>query len=100
MNQSSKNNGDISEIPSLVGQLGKDVDECERILKESNSPLAKRNFTRALFAWIEAAAYLMRQFVLYQLKQEDLTIELMPKFLAASELTYHVGGDGEVKKTN
>ncbi len=90
------NDLNLSGLPALIAELGKDVNDCERQLSTEDSALARRNFTRAVFAWIEAVSFLMRQFVLYKLKEKPLTLEMLPKLVAASETTYNVGNDGEV----
>ena len=58
--------------------------------------MAKRNFVRALFAWIEAISYLMRQYVASELRKQPLTEDAIPRLLAASEKSYHVDDNGDV----
>ena len=85
-----------SSLLGLIDVLARDVDACEAEVMRSGSGLAKRNFVRALFAWIEAISYLMRRHVLSELRKKPLDEDLIPKLLAASEKTYHVDGNGDV----
>ena len=80
----------------LINVLARDSDECESVVATTGSSLSKRNFVRALFAWIEAISYLMRQHVLRELRKEELTEESIPKLLAASERAYRVDERGDV----
>lgn len=87
---------DTSSLFELINVLARDADECEAAVVSTGSSLAKRNFVRALFAWIEAISYLMRQHVLNEIRKEALTEESIPKLLAASERSYHVDDKGDV----
>jgi len=87
---------DRPSLVKLINILARDADECESAVVSTGSSLAKRNFVRALFAWIEAISYLMRQHVLKELRKEELTEESIPKLLAASERSYRVDEKGDV----
>lgn len=80
----------------MVDTLARDADACEAELKSTGSAIAKRNFVRALFAWIEAVSYLMRQYVLKGVRTEVLTEESMLILLAASERSFYIDGKGDI----
>lgn len=83
----------------MLHALARDADACEAELVRTGTGLAKRNFVRALFAWIEAVSYLMRQHVLQEARKEMLTEESVPTLLAASERSYYIDGNGDVVQT-
>jgi len=85
-----------ARLLGLLDALAKDTDACEAEVKRTGSGLAKRNFVRALFAWIEAVSYLMRQHVLREACTEVLTEKSMPTLLAASERSFYIDGKGDV----
>ncbi len=87
---------DRPSLFKLINDLARDADECESAVVNTGSSLAKRNFVRALFAWIEAVSYFMRQHVLSELRKEELAEESIPKLLAASERSYRVDEKGDV----
>jgi hypothetical protein len=89
----------VPDLLQLIMVLATDADACEAEVTRTGSSLAKRNFVRALFAWIEAISYLMRRVVWEKLSKQPLTPESIPKLLAASERAYSVDGQGEVVET-
>lgn len=88
-----------SSLLRLIDVLARDADACEAEVMRTGTGLAKRNFVRALFAWIEAISYLMRRYVLCELQKEPLTEDSIPTLLAASEKTYYVDGNGNVAES-
>lgn len=85
-----------SSLLGLIHASARDADRCDEELKRTGSGLAGRNFVRALFSWIEAVSFLMRQHVLQELRRETLTEESIPTLLAASERSFYVDGQGDV----
>ena len=94
-----KKHTDVAALLKLIEVLASDADACDAEVERTGSGLAKRNFVRALFAWIEAISYLMRQHVYDELRKQPLTLESMPTLLAASETAYQVDDKGEVIET-
>jgi hypothetical protein len=90
----------IPDLLRLIQVLATDADACDAEVKRTGSNLAKRNFVRALFAWIEAISYLMRRHVYHELCKQPLIPKSIPKLIAASETGYYVDGKGEVVETN
>ncbi len=89
----------VSDILKLTNVLARDAGACEAEAMKSGTGLAKRNFVRALFAWIEAISYLMRQYVGKELRKQPLTEDSMSKLLATSERSYYIDGNGNVVET-
>ncbi len=87
------------DLLKLINTLAADADACDAEMKKTNSGLARRNYVRAIFAWIEAISYLMRRHVYNELLKQPLTPNSIPKLLAASETCYHVDGKGDVVET-
>jgi hypothetical protein len=88
-----------SDLLKLINTLAADADSCDAEMKKTGSSLARRNYVRAIFAWIEAISYLMRQHVYKELLKQPLTPNSIPKLLAASETSYYVDGKGDVVET-
>ncbi len=90
----------VEHLLKLIGMLGEDADACDEEMNRTGSSVSRRNYVRAMFAWVEAISYLMRQIVCRELYKQPLTRESLPKLLAASETSYYVDEKGDVVETN
>jgi len=95
-----KKENTASDLLKLINILAADADASDAEMKRTDSGLARRNYIRAIFAWIEAISYLMRRHVYNELHKQPLTPDSLPKLLAASETCYHVDGKGDVVETS
>lgn len=75
--------------------LGRDADQCEKLMESKPDQVLKRNWIRAYFAWVEAMCFFLRRFVLERDFQKRVIRPAdIPEFAALSEIKYSVTPKG------
>jgi hypothetical protein len=84
------------DILAAVKTVGKDADDCYKIMRSKSSQLSRRNYIRAYFAWVEAMCFFLRRLVIENRFQKRVIRAVdVPEYAALSENRYSVTSKGE-----
>jgi hypothetical protein len=88
----------LADVLGAVRVAAEDADKCRAIMLADGTPLARRNWVRAYFAWVEVVSYFARQYTLDQrFGKRVIPLERVPEFSALSEIRYTLSKTNEAK---